>query len=268
MSGSSTPLERDQQMLSIGKQCSDSTCGLVDFLPFKCQHCAQSYCAEHFRPTAHHCEQYDESKYNRVAPECPLCNEPVAIPPGEDPNVRMDRHFDTDCSVMTGKTRKAKSGPTCARGKCGKVLFAPIRCQKCNQQFCPEHRFPADHSCSSTASSSKPSTSKPSFANAKSQASAAGAQAMAAFKRSATAASAAKPSLPPSSTSNSKNPPNLPHLFSKTDRRAKQERESQRRAMQARASKGLLSAEEKTILAALEAERAQGVDGDKGCVMM
>ena len=61
-------------------------------------------------------------------PSGPLCNEIVAIPPGQDPNIRMEQHISTQCSVMTGKSGKAKSGPTCARGKCGKVLFAPIRC--------------------------------------------------------------------------------------------------------------------------------------------
>ena len=57
----------------------------------------------------------------------PLCNTPVAIPPGQDPNVRMERHINTDCSVTTGKTAKS-SAPHCAKAKCGKVLFSPIRC--------------------------------------------------------------------------------------------------------------------------------------------
>ena len=56
----------------------------------------------------------------------PLCNEPVPIPPGEDPNIRMERHLNHDCSVMTGKS-KSKAA-RCARGKCGKVLVTPIKC--------------------------------------------------------------------------------------------------------------------------------------------
>lgn len=58
----------------------------------------------------------------------PLCNEPVPIPPGEDPNLRMERHLTMDCSVMTGRTQKASSTPRCPRPKCGKLLFAPIQC--------------------------------------------------------------------------------------------------------------------------------------------
>lgn len=62
----------------------------------------------------------------------PLCNKPVAIPLNQDPNVRMEQHITMECSVMTGK-RQTKSTPVCARGKCGKVLFAPISCKVCSQ---------------------------------------------------------------------------------------------------------------------------------------
>ena len=140
--------ERDAQLLSIGQQCSESSCLFVDFLPFKCQHCSKSFCGEHFQVAAHHCPEYDESKHNRVAPSCeslalpsahmlihipgPLCNTPVAIPPGEDPNIRMERHISTECSVMTGKSGRTRSQPVCARGKCGKVLYAPIACNVCS----------------------------------------------------------------------------------------------------------------------------------------
>lgn len=57
-------------MLHIGKQCSDPLCHLVDFLPFTCTHCKQSFCQEHYRVEAHKCPDYDESKFNRVAPDC------------------------------------------------------------------------------------------------------------------------------------------------------------------------------------------------------
>ena len=61
---------RDQQMLAVGRQCSHQSCHLVDFLPFKCQHCANSFCADHFKPASHSCPKYDEAKFNRVAPDC------------------------------------------------------------------------------------------------------------------------------------------------------------------------------------------------------
>ena len=145
-SSSSANPTRDEQLLAVGRQCSHPSCGLVDFLPFKCQHCADSFCADHFKPASHSCPKYDEAKYNRVVPDCehrsvtdidrsnlrrgagPLCNEPVPIPPGEDPNIRMERHLAVDCSVMTGRSQKVSATPKCARPKCGKLLFAQIQC--------------------------------------------------------------------------------------------------------------------------------------------
>ncbi|KIM43291.1 hypothetical protein M413DRAFT_444110 [Hebeloma cylindrosporum] len=210
-SSSSQP---DTQLLSVGKQCSDSACLLVDFLPFKCQHCQLSFCQEHFKVDAHKCSKYDESKFNRVAPNCPLCNIPVAVRPGQDPNVRMDIHLESECSVVTGKV-KAKTTPLCARPTCKKVLFSPIRCTSCRRQFCPAHRFPGDHSCSG----SSPVPPKPNaFANLNSgaknlhsKASATGAAAMGAVKK--TMAADVTPGPQPSSSSSR---PSLP--FNKMDR--------------------------------------------------
>ena len=147
MASSSSAQDRDNQLLEVGKQCSDPSCLLVDFLPFKCHHCELSFCQDHFRVDAHKCPKYDENKHNRIAPNCmpdsigtticilliwhfllgPLCNIPVAVRAGQDPNVRMDIHLEKECSVVTGKV-KSKSTPTCARGNCKKVLFSPIRC--------------------------------------------------------------------------------------------------------------------------------------------
>lgn len=154
---SNTDAERDTELLSVGQQCSESACLLVDFLPFKCQHCSKSFCGEHFLVAAHHCPQYDESKHNRIAPSCesfvppsarlltyiagPLCNSPVAIPPGEDPNIRMERHISTECSVMTGKSGRTRTRPVCARGKCGKVLYASITCTVRSVVLCSRSHF-------------------------------------------------------------------------------------------------------------------------------
>ncbi|EIN12980.1 hypothetical protein PUNSTDRAFT_61734 [Punctularia strigosozonata HHB-11173 SS5] len=202
MSGSSTPnAERDTALLSIGAQCYDPTCHLVDFLPFKCQHCAHLFCQDHFKAravdapagsgTGHACAHYDESRVNRIAPSCPLCSTPVAVPPGEDPNVRMDRHIQQECAVTTGRQGAPKSNlPHCARAKCGKVLYAPIGCDKCRQQFCPSHRFPNAHNCSAgvnarpTAAKASSGVSAQQMRQEINQVGARGAAAMAAIKRS------------------------------------------------------------------------------------
>jgi hypothetical protein len=72
MSGANTP-ERDAQLLSVGHQCSLPSCHLVDFLPFKCQHCDQRFCVEHYSVDGHKCPKYDERKFDRVAPSCAYC---------------------------------------------------------------------------------------------------------------------------------------------------------------------------------------------------
>ncbi|KAG0691898.1 hypothetical protein DFH29DRAFT_636162 [Suillus ampliporus] len=146
------------QLLDFGTPCSYPHCSLLDFLPFKCPHCPGSpaFCTEHFYP---HCTTA-HAHLDRVAPNCPLCSVPVAIPPGEDPNVRMERHISRFCEVMNAGGRQQGMGRSkiCARGKCGKVLFAPIGCDKCHKEFCLQHRFPEDHICPSITSH-RPNTS-------------------------------------------------------------------------------------------------------------
>ncbi|CAA7271320.1 unnamed protein product [Cyclocybe aegerita] len=274
MASSSSPApEHDAQLLAIGKQCSHPSCLLVDFLPFKCQHCQLSFCQEHFKVDGHQCDKYDESKHNRVAPNCPLCNTPVAVRQGQDPNVRMDYHLEKECSVVTGKVNSG-STPRCSRGACNKVLFSPIRCDQCRLQFCVAHRFPGDHTCNPVS----PASLRPnipnlanlnaSAKNINAKASAAGSAALGAVKKSIASASSSssKPpaAKPPVASSSSTKPikPALP--FSKMDRRARAERESKLKAMRARAQKGLLTEDEKAILAAEEAASKD----NKDCVIM
>ncbi|KZV73757.1 hypothetical protein PENSPDRAFT_742281 [Peniophora sp. CONT] len=283
----STAAEREQSLLAIGHQCSHVSCNLVDFLPFKCQHCSESFCGEHFKPDQHSCAKYDEFSHNRVAPDCPLCNEPVAIPPGEDPNIRMERHLHTECSVITGKA-KSKT-PRCASGKCNKVLYAPIHCDKCRLDFCPTHRFPATHNCSSLAStsSSKSASVKPVQRKPGPTPAQAGKKALASAKEGVASVKASTANLnskvgampnpfaahkvdrSPSQSSSTTNSPMTTHA-STTDARSRAELESQRRAMRERDRKGLLSEEEKVILAELEAQHATGRGGgrDKECLIM
>ncbi|CDO71425.1 hypothetical protein BN946_scf184909.g19 [Trametes cinnabarina] len=218
-SGSATP-ERDQQLLDIGKQCSASSCLVVDFLPFKCQHCAHAFCRDHFLPADHQCDKYDAARLDRVAPSCPLCNTPVAIPPGQDPNIRMEEHINTRCPVITGRSAKAKSAPTCARPKCDKVLFSPIRCEWCKQQYCPQHRFPKDHVCSSVqTSTTKPASAANAWANVSNQTGAASAATVAAIKRVAASTNASKsPGSRPQAQPSVKPSTSRPNPFSATER--------------------------------------------------
>jgi len=262
------PQDRDAQLLAIGKQCSHRSCLLVDFLPFKCQHCQDSFCQEHWKASSHNCTKYDEYSHNRVAPNCPLCNIPVAFAPGQDPNIRMEEHFAKDCSVMTGNSGKTKSANVCASGYCKKVLFAPIRCDRCGDQFCPTHRFPSDHNCSGpVATPSRPAAQSNLLDKFETKnlnkAANAGAATLGAIKKSiATTSTRLQANTHqisnPTAVSSKPSSSTVPHPFSKADRRAKAERNSRRKAMQERAKKGLLSEEEKAALAADDSSAKKG----------
>jgi len=238
--------ERDTQLLSVGKQCSDPACLLIDFLPFKCQHCQLSFCQEHFKVDAHKCSKYDDRKFNRVAPNCklvslpiawqrltvfrsvmqyPCCNTSRTRPQRSDGHSPRERML---CGYWQsqGKDNPSLCSPYLQEGsvlsnplhsrffsQMNELLFTPV--QSCTQQFCPAHRFPGDHSCSGPVPvPTKPNT----FANLNSgaknlnsKASEAGAAALHAVKK--TMAAAVIPDPKPSGSSS-----RLALPFNKMDR--------------------------------------------------
>ncbi|KAG8803311.1 hypothetical protein FRC18_007329 [Serendipita sp. 400] len=143
-------------LLNTGTVCSHEACRTIDFLPFKCSHCALSFCTEHWKPTDHDCKKFDAATYDRIVPQCPFCSKPVLVAPQQDPNDAMERHIERDCATFTGKKNR---GPVCGNKKCGKSLISPIVCQTCKGQFCAAHRFPNTHTCRPNQSASA-STSK------------------------------------------------------------------------------------------------------------
>ncbi|KAG6854641.1 hypothetical protein C0991_003289 [Blastosporella zonata] len=191
----------------------------------------------------------------------------------------MEDHFTKECSVMSGKSGKARTMPLCARGNCKKVLFQPISCDKCHSQFCASHRFPSDHNCTPapTPSTSNARSALPNpFTNANAKilntkATAAGAATIGAVKKAAASAKVASQTLKPAASTpipaDTKPKASSSHSnpFSKTDRRAKAEKESRLKAMQARAKKGLLSEEEKAMLATEQQAAAEKKDD---CIVM
>ncbi|KAG8928038.1 hypothetical protein FRC02_007432 [Tulasnella sp. 418] len=167
---STDEVPRSTELLDIGHKCSSPACGLVDFLPIKCQHCALPYCSDHFKPQAHSCPNFDATKHDRVAPECPFCGTPVAFAAGADPNMAMEKHFETKCEVVKSgglvgmksraTTKRPDGEPRCGRTRCNKVLMVPIKCPSCYKAFCAEHRLPASHNCKSSSATSSASSSK------------------------------------------------------------------------------------------------------------
>lgn len=65
-------LEGDMALLSVGQSCSKKSpdCGVVDFLPYKCDYCEDKFCEEHRFPESHNCEKYDANAVDRRALQC------------------------------------------------------------------------------------------------------------------------------------------------------------------------------------------------------
>lgn len=141
---------------------------------------------------------------DRIAPQCPMCDQVVNYAPGSmDPNVAVERHImsGTCSGVEGGEARKKailrqrkEKGEVCYRRGCNKVLVVQMKCEACAHSFCPTHRHAPAHSCAGTPVSSRSGTpgvgSKP--------AAAAGKGAMSRLLGSASAASSSsKPASAP-----------------------------------------------------------------------
>lgn len=247
---------RDEALLDVGRQCSAPLCGLVDFLPFKCQSCAQPFCGDHYLPASHKCEKYDERAHNRIAPSCehpprrphprvtahrarlrPAVQHPRRDPAragSERPHgaplrrgvLRPDRQDrEEEPGVRPPQVRQGalrahqlrRASPLPLPLPGVPVAHARPPFQKCKLQFCPAHRFPNTHTCTASASSAP----APPTANTPNLA-AGGAAAMAAIKRSlatAPTSSAAKPSARPAAPAPAPTPSgSKPRMFSAADR--------------------------------------------------
>ncbi|KAM0753358.1 hypothetical protein T439DRAFT_286529, partial [Meredithblackwellia eburnea MCA 4105] len=264
-----------------GTHCSDKSCNQLDFLPFKCQACALPYCQHHWKPQQHNCSKYDPVKADNRIPSCPLCNQPVSFPVGTDPNPAMDRHLSTECPVLNsdGTAKSSPAGakkqqppgsmPVCNHRRCQTKMIAPIRCSDCGGEFCPSHRYSKDHACEGGNPSNKAASTSTNTIKSK----------------------LASGPPPPGSAGNpiiidddddddgdvqviSSNKSAKPKIgiagipVGKVDRRSEAERESAKKALEARAKKGLLTEEEKLRYATEKARQAkEGNKKQDGCAM-
>ena len=75
-------------LLSVGRHCAFPECHQLDFLPFECKDCRQSFCQEHRSATAHKCSA---PRREPDALVCPLCALAIRPRQGEDPNQAFQR---------------------------------------------------------------------------------------------------------------------------------------------------------------------------------
>lgn len=127
-----------------GAHCTIAACNQKDFLPFTCDCCSQIFCKEHFRHADHDCKQAS-GRDSRVL-MCVVCEQPVKMVPGEDPNVTLDRHMHESC------TGRAIKKPKCPVVGCKQTLTFSnkVQCGRCRLTTCLKHRFEEDHQCAGT----------------------------------------------------------------------------------------------------------------------
>ncbi|PWN90298.1 hypothetical protein FA10DRAFT_286010 [Acaromyces ingoldii] len=281
MSGSSTPPRRvtaaerhyNSEMMFIGQRCHWQECNREDFLPFRCPDCQETFCSEHFKTGEHQCPTPSQSF---MVPLCPLCHEPPRNwKRDEDANVAMDAHLTPDrktgkveCAALNAdgsianKGKRAKREGECSERRCHKVMVVPINCPCCSLSFCPSHRAPNQHSCTSLARSSSsnlPPSSRsrlvnivPSpWSNDQPSKSSEG-QLSSALNRSTAGSSASPIRVISTATSNYK-----------TEKRATSEHASALKALKSRQAKGLLTPAEEVRLAEEMALEQKGQLGKK-----
>ncbi|GJN34091.1 hypothetical protein PR202_gb22730 [Eleusine coracana subsp. coracana] len=128
----------------LGAHCDDPDCNQLDFLPFVCDGCGNTFCAEHRTYKAHGC-----ANEGRTVVVCEACGAAIERIPGQD----------DEQAVLAAHARSRqcdparKHKPRCPVRRCKETLtFSNTsQCKRCGQKVCLKHRFAADHDCAATA---------------------------------------------------------------------------------------------------------------------
>ncbi|KAF8971976.1 zinc finger, AN1-type domain, partial [Entomortierella lignicola] len=106
---------------------------------------------DHWRLENHTCPNKDAAtQQDQRVPICPLCDKPVPIKKGENPNVRMEQHISAGCPEPATTTSKPIYTNSCNSKGCKNRSAIPIICQRCCLNYCLKHRLESDHSCTGT----------------------------------------------------------------------------------------------------------------------
>ncbi|XP_066936847.1 AN1-type zinc finger protein 2B-like [Clytia hemisphaerica] len=126
----------------LGEHCALLSCKQLDFLPFNCDACSKIFCKDHVSYEKHQCGP--GLLKDRKVPVCPLCNQPVSLSATENPDRKVNEHIENDCKSDLAKHRR--SGKCNVKG-CKKRELIPVKCDRCQRNFCLRHRHEADHDC-------------------------------------------------------------------------------------------------------------------------
>ncbi|KAF9154907.1 zinc finger, AN1-type domain [Actinomortierella ambigua] len=125
---------------------------MLEFLPYTCQFCKQLFCEDHWKLENHDCPNKDDAaRQDKRVPTCPLCEKPVPIQKGEDPNVRMEQHIAAGCPEPSTTASKPIYTNACNVRGCKNKSAIPIVCGQCHQNFCLKHRYENEHACKGKA---------------------------------------------------------------------------------------------------------------------
>ncbi|XP_065158478.1 AN1-type zinc finger protein 2A-like [Atheta coriaria] len=142
----------------IGKQCTAKFCNKLDFLPITCDACKNIFCDEHYTYSGHNCPN-SYLKNNQV-PVCPLCNKPIPVALGQQPDAVVGAHIDNDCQSDPAVSRRKVFTNRCTKKGCKNKEVIPVVCVDCKLNYCLKHRHPQDHACTGKATKT-PTNSNP-----------------------------------------------------------------------------------------------------------
>ncbi|KAF0915522.1 hypothetical protein E2562_036677 [Oryza meyeriana var. granulata] len=128
---------------NLGAHCDREDCNQLDFLPFDCDGCGRTFCAEHRTYWDHGCPRAGDQ--GRTVVVCEACGDAIERRPGDgDEAAVLEAHAR---SRRCDPARKRK--PRCPVPRCKETLtFSNTSgCKGCGQKVCLKHRFPADHGC-------------------------------------------------------------------------------------------------------------------------
>lgn len=112
---------------AIGTHCKFAYCHQLDFLPFRCNSCHQTYCLDHRTETAHQCARAGEWAKNR----------------------RLQNMGNASATTIPKPT--LSNSQQCPEVSCKTFVNTSqnlgVHCQYCNRTYCLKHRFREDHDC-------------------------------------------------------------------------------------------------------------------------
>ncbi|MCJ1308249.1 hypothetical protein MMC25_001902 [Agyrium rufum] len=123
----------DRDLDSIGAHCQHPYCNQLDFLPFRCESCKNTYCLDHRTENAHTCAKAGAWAAARRKAEESKSPSPA---PSQTPSSKPTLATGTQCSHPSCKTF------------INTLSNVGVSCQTCNRDYCLKHRLREEHACS------------------------------------------------------------------------------------------------------------------------